>query len=448
MCTEGRRPRLGASWHIVVVCAFSGKEEIMRATVCIAAGLVLSCSPGTGAVGDDDCGSCRPGSVCVDGVCVTICRVAADCDDPCSPSNPTGESCIDDVCVSGVGCGLEPVIAAIDGIGEVNAAGDQHTAEHFVGSGLRISGSGLRGASVVLESAGSSDLELAVDESSDTELVACLPEGTAAGVYTVTVTNQSGSTCGNFQLVQGSYTGEQVVQLVNDGLSENSSLSLVGTLTQTEADNRYVNTSGDLISGELDVYGPLAVGHTSPEADLLVRGLLTDPVAGTVTVTAGNQEVLGTDTQFDSELRAGDALLIGGNVYQVESITDDTHLTLTESAVANATGVSASRDRNLARVQTGKGATVLNVDRSGTVEVWRALDIGLERVSDSCTGITCVATASCPAGKRVLSGGCQFTNCPQHGYDYSYPAGDLTGWVCRSNQCSDNTAYAVCGRVQ
>jgi hypothetical protein len=362
--------------------------------------------------------------------------VASDCDDPCSAANPDGESCIDDVCAAGGGCtDLGPVITAIDGVGDVNADSNPATAEHHVGSGLRITGAGLAGAGARLAGPDGSDQELSVDSSTDGELIACLPAGTAAGVYTVTVANQAGAACGDFELVQGAvgpegpagtYTGAEIVSLVGNGF-----------------DDRFVNVSGDAMTGELSVDGGVAVGRGSAGADLDVRGLLDSPLTGVVTVTASSTEVLGGGTSFQSELRVGDALMIAGEIYEVASIADDTHLTLATAATASAAGVSATRDRSLFRVQNGAGTDVFRINRSGWV-----IGLGLERVDASCSGITCSADALCPAGKKAIGGGCRISSCSQNGYDYNYPLSDLSGWRCQSNECSTTNAYAICARVQ
>lgn len=58
---------------------------------------------------------------------------------------------------------------------------------------------------------------------------------------------------------------------------------------------------------------------------------------GTVSVTEGLSTVTGTNTKFTSELKKGDTISIGDNVYFVKSITTDTELELRTNATVTAT---------------------------------------------------------------------------------------------------------------
>lgn len=54
-------------------------------------------------------------------------------------------------------------------------------------------------------------------------------------------------------------------------------------------------------------------------------------LSGTVTLTENSNEVVGTSTNFDVELKPGDTIDIAGVIYTVSEISDATHLTLTIS---------------------------------------------------------------------------------------------------------------------
>ena len=67
---------------------------------------------------------------------------------------------------------------------------------------------------------------------------------------------------------------------------------------------------------------------------------LTAPT-GTVAVTNGSPDVVGTGTDFTTSLAVGDVVTIGGAfTSSVASITDDTNLTLTSNAAATAAGLA------------------------------------------------------------------------------------------------------------
>lgn len=65
-------------------------------------------------------------------------------------------------------------------------------------------------------------------------------------------------------------------------------------------------------------------------------------ISGTVVVaTANTNAVLGINTLFTTNVKAGDYLTIASNKYQIENVIDDTHLLLTSSAATNSSGVAA-----------------------------------------------------------------------------------------------------------
>jgi hypothetical protein len=65
----------------------------------------------------------------------------------------------------------------------------------------------------------------------------------------------------------------------------------------------------------------------------------TGTLAGTIATTS----ITGTSTEFLSELRVGDEILISGVVYSVLGIADDTHLTLDRALGATISGVALVR---------------------------------------------------------------------------------------------------------
>lgn len=60
-------------------------------------------------------------------------------------------------------------------------------------------------------------------------------------------------------------------------------------------------------------------------------------LSGTVSVTEGLSTITGTSTKFTTELRKGDTISVGDNIYFVKSITTDTELELRTNAMSTAT---------------------------------------------------------------------------------------------------------------
>lgn len=63
-------------------------------------------------------------------------------------------------------------------------------------------------------------------------------------------------------------------------------------------------------------------------------------LSGVIDTTTGSNTIVGTSTKFTVELQHGDTLSINDVVYVIDTITDDTHLTLTENAESTLSGVN------------------------------------------------------------------------------------------------------------
>lgn len=83
----------------------------------------------------------------------------------------------------------------------------------------------------------------------------------------------------------------------------------------------------------------------------------TDNAAtGTIDVTSGSAAVVGTGTAFTTELKVNGVIkTAGGNLLVIDSITDDTHLTLTANAANTETGVAFSTNDFLQVIDTATG---------------------------------------------------------------------------------------------
>lgn len=96
-----------------------------------------------------------------------------------------------------------------------------------------------------------------------------------------------------------------------------------------------------------------------------------------------------------------------------------------------------------------------NVSMTGTTTISSAtitgyISIGLDFAETTCVasaGVDTCTSATCDAGKKVISGGCRF-DAPGV-YAENRPAGDLSVWYCRSSVANaEIRASRVCGRIQ
>lgn len=65
---------------------------------------------------------------------------------------------------------------------------------------------------------------------------------------------------------------------------------------------------------------------------------------GTVDITNGSPTIIGTATVFEDEFEPDDLILIDGNIYQIDTINNDTSITLTTNASTTNTGIAIARD--------------------------------------------------------------------------------------------------------
>lgn len=86
-------------------------------------------------------------------------------------------------------------------------------------------------------------------------------------------------------------------------------------------------------------------------------------VTGTIAVTNNSKAVVGTGTIFTTQLKTGNTLVIANVEYRIESITDNTHLTLhVKYAGSTATGLTISANEQPAYVSEDSLAQVYGVD--------------------------------------------------------------------------------------
>ena len=100
----------------------------------------------------------------------------------------------------------------------------------------------------------------------------------------------------------------------------------------------------DTNSKLVNFYGTTASAITGThQLSNLVANVDRTSYPGTVALTNGSPAVLGTGTTFMKYL-AGEQIIISGVAYTIQSITDDTHLTLTTGYVGTYSGVYSTLD--------------------------------------------------------------------------------------------------------
>ena len=129
-------------------------------------------------------------------------------------------------------------------------------------------------------------------------------------------------------------------------------------------------------------YGPFATGADYwPFMALFDQWIRNDTVQGTVT-TSGTT-ITGVGTIFNTQLRAGDVIMVGGQVRTIASITSDTVAVVTSGFSPDITVASSMEQINNTFAGTG-GAL------AGTAAI---------AVKNSTNGVV-----SCTAGSHVIPG--------------------------------------------
>ena len=86
-------------------------------------------------------------------------------------------------------------------------------------------------------------------------------------------------------------------------------------------------------------------------------------VTGTIDVTEDSTAIVGTGTSFTTELKSGNTLVIANVEYRIDSITDDTHLTLqTPYAGTDDEGLTVLANEQPAYISGDSLAQVYGVD--------------------------------------------------------------------------------------
>jgi len=113
-------------------------------------------------------------------------------------------------------------------------------------------------------------------------------------------------------------------------------------LTLSPVDFPYIedNYNGKLLPV---IYGDFTVELTPDPAivpAIPVNGKFIEPLTGTLSTTADSADVVGSGTSFTTQLTVGDDVTIGTFKSTVQSIADDTHLTLNDTYPTTSSGLA------------------------------------------------------------------------------------------------------------
>ena len=142
----------------------------------------------------------------------------------------------------------------------------------------------------------------------------------------------------------------------NTQFGDKQNKAIVGGWEYTKGDNKYMIIA--LYDGKLKIYNEVTgefdqiyqfpnnsgrVSFCNMNNGVVATNGVDDPVfyekgrhtlfSGTVAITQGSKNVVGTSTSFDVEVNPGDWVDIHGTIYVIDQIADDKHLTLKTNAI-------------------------------------------------------------------------------------------------------------------
>lgn len=154
-----------------------------------------------------------------------------------------------------------------------------------------------------------------------------------AGAYTFIVNAVVNSTAFTVTVAPNSSSANAAVSVKPTSLV-NTSIALYGYAINNE--NDYTNNAED---GSKSAYGswaarwPGELGNTLKVSVCPSAAAWKSAPAGSIALTSGNTEVVGTSTpSFDTELIAGDLIKVSGQTYEIASVTNSSHFVLTTAA--------------------------------------------------------------------------------------------------------------------
>ncbi|MEI7742027.1 MAG: hypothetical protein WCJ29_06060 [bacterium] len=171
---------------------------------------------------------------------------------------------------------------------------------------------------------------------------------------------------------------------------------LIGSTTISDGS---IASSGDII---LSPATKLGLGTATPTAFMDIKGNLAASLTGTVDIVNGSAEITGIGTLFTSELKVGDALKIGAEVFTVAAIASDTALTLSGVIVAATnTGLTSYHDFSLFAIKNGAGINKVEVTANGDLKLNGSLSLASGTAGNTfITKVPRLASGTCGAGNN------------------------------------------------
>jgi hypothetical protein len=244
--------------------------------------------------------------------------------------------------------------------------------------------------------------------------------------------------------------------------------------TESESDNRYVDASGDSMTGDLSIIG---AGKTLKVSPVGGSAVLSNVMRFTNTSVPKSGDIQNSgDLYIEFDLEVGGEIYAKKNLYMNGNVAsnDDGDQTIYFYDGNSRAGQSIGWNDIEARFDVSAYTRIkgdLRVDQSvyvsedvdvtGTVFMgYEVVVTDPEPIDDNVGNCTVLETSNCffafkyaycPIGKVIIGGGCRTSNAAHALVGKSYPYSNF-GWYCNSYASGDGTqytleSYAICARM-
>ena len=181
---------------------------------------------------------------------------------------------------------------------------------------------------------------------------------------------------------------------------------LTGTVDGANGSNT-LNGTGTLFNSELSDGQTIKIGDGTCTIDTVKDDTSLTLDSNFSSAITGEDiyvcELIGSGTDFLNEISVGDNVEIDGNIYIVAKGTNATHLRLNRALVKNATEISVYATSDLLNIQNIDSAPVLTIDKEGNVGIGTtpSPEAKLEVVGNTSLGGTLDVTGDTSVSKLV-----------------------------------------------